>query len=256
MILDEAQFIKNPAAQVTQSVKQLEGRSSPRPHRHPAGKPPARPLEHRRFRPARLPRHPGTVHRNLRAARGENAESAQRIARRQLSAKLRPLHAAPPQETGRQGSARPHRGTPRLRARRRPAQALPGRAAPQPRAGHADRRRKRASPRARCTCSPPSPACARSAAIPSSSATTPPPARPRPCSSCSNRSLAEGQKVLVFSQFVQMLAAPRGGMPPAPDPHPHSHRRDQGPAGSGARLPGRPQRLRCSCSACAPPAPA
>ena len=79
-------------------------RAPPRAHRHAAGKPAARFVEHRGFHPARLPRQPGTICRNLRTAlragdeavptaeaRGEKTESAQRIARRRLSAKLRPL---------------------------------------------------------------------------------------------------------------------------------------------------------------------
>ena len=42
-------------------------------------------------------------------------------------------------------------------------------------------------------------------------------------------------------------AIARRGMPPAPDPHPHPHRPDQGPAGGRQRLPERPERRRCSC---------
>jgi hypothetical protein len=90
VILDEAQFIKNPGAQVTQSVKQLK-------------------CEHRSRSPARrwktgcsicgaswISSSPATsATRNnfwrTYEPRGENAESAQRIARRRLSAKLRPL---------------------------------------------------------------------------------------------------------------------------------------------------------------------
>ena len=55
IVLDEAQFIKNPGAQVTQSVKQRSARSAS-PHRHPAGEPAARSLEHCGFRAAGLSR--------------------------------------------------------------------------------------------------------------------------------------------------------------------------------------------------------
>jgi hypothetical protein len=89
-ILDEAQFIKNPGAQVTQSVKQLRSE-----HRLALT---GTPLENRLLdlwsivdfiQPAYL----GTQEQfsETYEPRGENAESAQRIARRRLSAKLRPL---------------------------------------------------------------------------------------------------------------------------------------------------------------------
>ena len=89
-ILDEAQFIKNPGAQVTQSVKQLRAE-----HRLALT---GTPLENRLLdlwsivdfiQPAYL----GTQEQfsETYEPRGENAESAQRIARRRLSARLRPL---------------------------------------------------------------------------------------------------------------------------------------------------------------------
>src|SRR5579862_6931901 len=90
-ILDEAQFIKNPGAQVTQSVKQLKSE-----HRLALT---GTPLENRLLDLWSIvdfvqPGYLGTQEHFLETyePRGvENAESAQRIARRRLSAKLRPL---------------------------------------------------------------------------------------------------------------------------------------------------------------------
>jgi len=103
-ILDEAQFIKNPGAQVTQSVKQLKSECRLALT--------GTPLENRLLdlwsivdfiQPGYLGNQEQfieTYEPRLRAgeeavqtaeARGEKTESAQRIARRRLSAKLRPL---------------------------------------------------------------------------------------------------------------------------------------------------------------------
>ncbi len=90
VILDEAQFIKNPGAQVTQSVKQLKCE-----HKLALT---GTPLENRLLDLWSIvdfiqPTYLGTQEQFLETyePRGENAESAQRIARRRLSAKLRPL---------------------------------------------------------------------------------------------------------------------------------------------------------------------
>lgn len=90
VILDEAQFIKNPGAQVTQSVKQLKAE-----HRLALT---GTPLENRLLDLWSIvdfvqPGYLGTQDQfaELYEPRGENAESAQRIARKRLSAKLRPL---------------------------------------------------------------------------------------------------------------------------------------------------------------------
>jgi hypothetical protein len=91
VILDEAQFIKNPGAQVTQSVKQLKSE-----HRLALT---GTPLENRLLDLWSIvdfiqPTYLGTQEHFLETYEpkgGENAEGAQRIARRQLSAKLRPL---------------------------------------------------------------------------------------------------------------------------------------------------------------------
>jgi superfamily II DNA or RNA helicase len=104
VILDEAQFIKNPGAQVTQSVKQLKSE-----HRLALT---GTPLENRlldlwsivdfiqpgylgnqeQFLETYEPRLRGGEETVPTAeARGEKTESAQRIGRRRLSAKLRPL---------------------------------------------------------------------------------------------------------------------------------------------------------------------
>ncbi|HLH56875.1 MAG TPA: DEAD/DEAH box helicase, partial [Verrucomicrobiae bacterium] len=90
VILDEAQFIKNPGAQVTQSVKQLKSE-----HRLALT---GTPLENRLLdlwsivdfvQPGYLGNQDQFA--DIYEPKGENAESAQRIARRRLSAKLRPL---------------------------------------------------------------------------------------------------------------------------------------------------------------------
>ncbi len=90
VILDEAQFIKNPGAQVTQSVKQLKSE-----HRLALT---GTPLENRLLDLWSIvdfiqPSYLGTQEQfiELYEPHGENAESAQRIARKRLSAKLRPL---------------------------------------------------------------------------------------------------------------------------------------------------------------------
>ncbi len=90
VILDEAQFIKNPGAQVTHSVKQLKCE-----HKMALT---GTPLENRLLDLWSIvdfiqPSYLGTQEQFLETyePRGENAESEQRIARKRLSAKLRPL---------------------------------------------------------------------------------------------------------------------------------------------------------------------
>ncbi|MDB6064705.1 MAG: Non-specific serine/threonine protein kinase [Pedosphaera sp.] len=90
VILDEAQFIKNPTAQVTQSVKQLRA-----DHMLALT---GTPLENRLLDLWSIvdfvqPGYLGNQDHFTQTyePRGEDAESAQRIARRRLSAKLRPL---------------------------------------------------------------------------------------------------------------------------------------------------------------------
>jgi superfamily II DNA or RNA helicase len=91
MILDEAQFIKNPGAQVTQSVKQLKSE-----HRLALT---GTPLENRLLDLWSIvdfvqPGYLGTQEHFLETYEpkgAENPEMEQRIARRRLSAKLRPL---------------------------------------------------------------------------------------------------------------------------------------------------------------------
>jgi superfamily II DNA or RNA helicase len=90
VILDEAQFIKNPGAQVTQSVKQLKCENKIALT--------GTPLENRLLDLWSIvdfiqPGYLGTQEHFLETyePRGENAASEQRIARRRLSAKLRPL---------------------------------------------------------------------------------------------------------------------------------------------------------------------
>jgi len=90
VILDEAQFIKNPAAQVTHSVKQLKAE-----HRLALT---GTPLENRLLDLWSIvdfiqPGYLGNQEHfsETYEPRGQDAESAQRIARRRLSAKLRPM---------------------------------------------------------------------------------------------------------------------------------------------------------------------
>jgi superfamily II DNA or RNA helicase len=90
VILDEAQFIKNPGAQVTQSVKQLKSE-----HRLALT---GTPLENRLLDLWSIvdfiqPSYLGNQEQFAETyePHGENAEAAQRIARKRLSAKLRPL---------------------------------------------------------------------------------------------------------------------------------------------------------------------
>jgi SNF2 family DNA or RNA helicase len=90
VILDEAQFIKNPDAQITISVKQLKAEQ----HLALTGTP----LENRLLDLWSIvdfvqPGYLGTQQkfREKYEMRGENAEDEQRIARRRLSAKMRPL---------------------------------------------------------------------------------------------------------------------------------------------------------------------
>jgi superfamily II DNA or RNA helicase len=91
VILDEAQFIKNPGAQVTQSVKQLKCENKIALT--------GTPLENRLLDLWSIvdfiqPGYLGNQEHFLDTYEpkgGDNAESAQRIARRRLSAKLRPL---------------------------------------------------------------------------------------------------------------------------------------------------------------------
>src|SRR5213079_2433501 len=87
---DEAQIIKNPTAQITQSVKQLKSE-----HRLALT---GTPLENRLLDLWSIvdfiqPRYLCNQEQfsETYEPRGENAESAQRIARKRLSAKLRPL---------------------------------------------------------------------------------------------------------------------------------------------------------------------
>ncbi len=90
VILDEAQFIKNPGAQVTQSVKQVKSE-----HRLALT---GTPLENRLLDLWSIvdfiqPNYLGNQEQFAETyePRGENCEPAQRIARKRLSAKLRPL---------------------------------------------------------------------------------------------------------------------------------------------------------------------
>ena len=175
-----------------------EGRAQAGADRHAAGKSAARFVEHHGIRPSRLPAGSLEISRAIRSRR---LAARARAAFQPHAAR----HAAPAEETGRAGSAGPDRGAHRLRTHRGPAQILP-RGTCSAAARRFPRSTCRPANRA-CTCSPRSRACARSAVIPRSPAArrgSAPARRPR-YSSCSSRSTPAGHKVLVFSQFVEML---------------------------------------------------
>ena len=167
--------------------------------------------------------------------------AAQRIARRRLSAKLRPLllrrlkkHVAkdlPDRIEQRRdcqlGDEQRKLYLAELRRSREQVMQDRGRAGPQQ---EQDARAGRPHPAAPDLLPPAS-----------SSATTPPRGKTETLFELLDPLVAEGQKVLVFSQFVQMLQLLEKECRAAPDPHPHPHRPDQGPAGGRQRLPGRSQ---------------
>ena len=68
LILDEAQNIKNPDAAVTRAALALQARASPGAHRHAAGEPRPRSVEHHAVRQPRLPRQPRAVREPLSTA--------------------------------------------------------------------------------------------------------------------------------------------------------------------------------------------
>ena len=246
VILDEAQFIKNPAAQVTQSVKQLEVR--PPPGARPA----------RRWRTAcsicgasSISSSPATsATRSIsprptsRAARTPNRPSASPGAR--LSAKLRPLLLR--------------------RLKKQVAKDLPDRieerrdcelGEEQRKLYLAELRRSReqvmqtvaekgltkskmhvlaALTRLRQICCHPQAGRQRLRLR-----------QDRDPVRAARSAAGRGPEGAGLQPVRADAPAARGGMPPAPDPHPHSHRRNQGPAGSGA-APSRTTPIRaCSC---------
>ena len=243
VILDEAQFIKNPGAQVTQSVKQLKSE-----HRLALT---GTPLENRLLDLWSIvdfiqPGYLGTQEHFTETyePRGENAESAQRIARRRLSAKLRPLLLR--------------------RLKKHVAKDLPDRieqrrdcqlGEEQRKLYLAELRRSReqvmktvaekglnkskihvlaALTRLRQICCHPK-------LVGNDSAS----GKTETLFELLDSLVAEGQKVLVFSQFVQMLQLLEARMPPAPNQHAHSHRPDQGPPGSRQCIPESIRTPRC-----------
>ena len=206
VILDEAQFIKNPGAQVTQSVKQLKCENKIALT--------GTPLENRLLdlwsivdfiQPGYLGNQEHFLDTYEPKGNGENARvrpahRAQTAFRQAASAA-----AAPLEETRRQRFARPHRGAPRLPAGRRTAQIVSRRTAPQPRnqveqavATQGLNKSKMhvlaALTRLRQVCCHPS-------LVGNDTAS----GKTDTLFELLDPLIADGQKVLVFSQFVQML---------------------------------------------------
>ena len=235
-ILDEAQFIKNPGAQVTQSVKQLRTE-----HRLALT---GTPLENRLLDLWSIvdfiqPGYLGNQDQFTETyePRGEDAESAQRIARRRLAAKLRPLLLR--------------------RLKKHVAKDLPDRieqrrdcqlGEEQRKLYLAELRRSRdqvmktvaekglnkskihvlaALTRLRQICCHP-----RLVGNDSASGKT------EILFELLDSLMAEGQKVLVFSQFVQMLELLEAECRQRPVQHAYPDRPDQGPAAGRKRFPG------------------
>ena len=96
VILDEAQFIKNPDAPVTASVQAAAGRAPPGAHRHAAGEPALDLWSIVDFVQPGYLGNRATVRRHLRRARGAAASRGAR-----LSAKLRPCCCAGSRSTSR-----------------------------------------------------------------------------------------------------------------------------------------------------------
>jgi hypothetical protein len=97
-VLDEGQFIKNPDAKVTQTCFAVRARAPPRAHRHAAGKPAARPVEHLSLPAPRAARFALLVRGRLAADRDGTLERpAPQLA----------LHPAAHQERGGHRNCRP-----------------------------------------------------------------------------------------------------------------------------------------------------
>ncbi len=179
VVLDEAQFIKNPDAQITQSVKQLRCRSAPRPDRHAAGKPPAGPLEHCGFRPALLLGQPAEI-------LSKNTSLAEK---RSMTSSALPGAVFPPSFAPCSCAVSRMKSPAICPTASNSAEtanwAKPSASSTWPNCAAAANRsskpsRNKALTRAPCTCSPPSPACVKSVAIPSLWAMTRPPVKRKP----------------------------------------------------------------------------
>ena len=157
VILDEAQFIKNPGAQVTQSVKQLKCENKIALT--------GTPLENRLLDLWSIvdfiqPGYLGNQEQFLETYEPRAAHAIMKPFQQRKSAmttRIRSTHrapttlgeiasaiAAPVEKACRKGFARPHRRTPRLSARRRTAEIVSGRTSPQPRSGDEGRRDSKA----------------------------------------------------------------------------------------------------------------
>ena len=257
VILDEAQFIKNPGALVTQSVKQLKCE-----HKLALT---GTPLENRlldlwsivdfiqpgylgnqdQFADNYEPRAQVVDETAPTEEQPRGNENRIRPAHRAQAAfgQAAPAAAAPAEEARREGFARPHRGAARLPARRRPAQIY-----------LAELRRSRdqvmkvveqqginkskmhvlaALTRLRQICCHPS-------LVGSDTAS----GKTETLFELLDPLIADGQKVLVFSQFVQMLQLLEKECRVLRNTHAHAHRPDQGPAVGRQRLSKRHRRGR------------
>ena len=145
-ILDEAQNIKNPMSATAAAARDSERQAPACAHRHPDRKPPERNLEHLRLR------EPWTA-RSARQVRGalRQAHRPRRLeGRGALARQHPPLHLAPHEERGRQGSSTEDRDRQDRRPAAGSARDLHAGAAGGPRAGpgggRARRRRQEPAP--------------------------------------------------------------------------------------------------------------
>ena len=258
VVADEAQHVKNPLSRDRPGAARDPGPGAGRAHRHAGREPPDRAvgdprLDHARpARPARdVPPHGRRARRARRATRprpsASPAWSGPFLLRRRKSDPAIAPELPPKTETDR-----------RRLAHRRAGHALRGGRA---RDDGRDRATPRASPAA-AWCSSCSPRSSRSATTPrstSASAGRSPaaPASSTRSTSCVDAILAEGDSVLVFTQYVAMgrllERAPRRAAA-SPSQFLHGGVPVRRARGDGRRLPGR-RGAACSCSRSRPAAP-
>ena len=229
VILDEAQFIKNPGAQVTQSVKQLKSENRIALT--------GTPLENRLLDLWSIvdfvqPGYLGNQEHFLDTyePRGENAESDQRIARRRLSAKLRPLllrrlkkHVAKDLPD----RIEERRDCPLGDEQRKLYLAELRRSRDQVMQAVAEQGLNKSKMHVLAALTRLRQICCHPSLVGSDTAS----GKTETLFELLDPLVADGQKVLVFSQFVQMLQLLEKECQARQHPHAHAHRPDEGPAG-------------------------